>query len=173
MNKEKKIKNSDQKQMEKLKKSLIKIEKELSQIKKLLFGNGIDEELKNLDTKNAQNFIEGIFNGETMIDKAQKKYEVPANYASKSKLVAGDTLKLVIASNGTYVYKQIAPIPRKKIVGILEQSADKYKVKSEDKYYNVLSASITYFKAKPGDKLTIIVPRDKEADWAAVENKIA
>src|SRR4030042_5020393 len=53
--------------------------------------------------------IEGIFDGQYMIDKDGKKYPIPANYASKSKLVAGDVMKLTILSDGSFVYKQIGP----------------------------------------------------------------
>ncbi len=34
--------------------------------------------------------IEGVFDGQIMIDQEGKNYPVPANYASKSKLVEGD-----------------------------------------------------------------------------------
>ena len=38
--------------------------------------------------------IEGIFDGQIMIGPDGKNYPVPANYASKSKLVEGDIMKL-------------------------------------------------------------------------------
>jgi len=31
---------------------------------------------------------------------------------------------------------------------------------------------ITYFKAKPGDKLSVVVPTEQESAWAAVDNII-
>ncbi|MEJ0073033.1 MAG: hypothetical protein WDN27_03050 [Candidatus Saccharibacteria bacterium] len=45
---------------------------------------------------------------------------MPANYASKSKLVQGDILKLTIADDGAFLYKQIGPIARKQVVGALK-----------------------------------------------------
>ena len=66
--------------------------------------------------------IEGVFDGENMIGPDGKQYSVPANYASKSKLVEGDILKLTITANGTFVYKQIGPIERARVVGVLERS---------------------------------------------------
>lgn len=51
--------------------------------------------------------IEGVFDGQTMVGPDGKNYPVPANYASKSKLVEGDILKLTIASDGGFIYKQI------------------------------------------------------------------
>ena len=43
-----------------------------------------------------------------MIGPKDKIFPVPANYASKSKLVEGDRLKLTILPNGSFVYKQIS-----------------------------------------------------------------
>lgn len=70
-----------------------------------------------------QRTIEGVFDGENMIGPDGKQYNVPANYASKSKLVEGDILKLAITGSGTFIYKQIGPIERARVVGVLERSA--------------------------------------------------
>src|SRR3990167_9816950 len=51
--------------------------------------------------------IEGVFDGQNMVGSDGKTYPVPANYASKSKLVQGDILKLTIADDGAFMYKQI------------------------------------------------------------------
>jgi len=40
------------------------------------------------------------------------------------------------------------------------------------KTYKVLLASLTYFKAGPGDEITVVVPKDTDSQWAAVENVI-
>jgi hypothetical protein len=117
--------------------------------------------------------IEGVFDGQNMVGPDGKQYPVPANYASKSKLVEGDVLKLTIAEDGSFIYKQIGPIERKKILGILvKDEKGEYRVVAEGKSYKVLLASLTYFKAEPGDQVTVVVPKDKEAVWAAVENVI-
>ncbi|MBI2607694.1 MAG: hypothetical protein HYW51_02630 [Candidatus Doudnabacteria bacterium] len=117
--------------------------------------------------------IEGVFDGQNMIGPDGKQYPVPANYASKSKLVEGDVLKLTIADDGSFIYKQIGPIERKKVLGMLSQDEKgEYQVVAEGKTYKVLLASLTYFKAEPGDQVTIVLPKDKDADWGAVENVI-
>lgn len=113
--------------------------------------------------------IEGVFDGQTMVGSDGKTYPVPANYASKSKLVQGDILKLTIADDGAFMYKQIGPIPRKQVVGVLEQKDGHYFVKVSDKEYRVLLASVTYFKAKPGDQVSVNIPEDDSAEWAALE----
>ncbi|HET8709367.1 MAG TPA: hypothetical protein VFL85_03740, partial [Candidatus Saccharimonadales bacterium] len=99
-----------------------------------------------------------------------KVYPVPANYASKSKLVQGDILKLTIADDGTFLYKQINPIPRKQLVGALVLENGHYFVDVAGKKFRVLLASVTYFKAKPGDQVSVNVPEDDSAaEWAALE----
>ncbi|HMS31524.1 MAG TPA: hypothetical protein PJ984_03960, partial [Candidatus Saccharibacteria bacterium] len=65
--------------------------------------------------------IEGVFDGQNMLGPDGKTYPVPANYASKSKLVQGDILKLTIADDGGFIYKQIGPVPRKQVIGTLLQ----------------------------------------------------
>lgn len=114
--------------------------------------------------------IEGVFDGQNMVGSDGKTYPVPANYASKSKLVQGDILKLTIAEDGAFLYKQIGPIPRKQVVGTLVLENGHYFVDVAGKKYRVLLASVTYFKAKPGDQVSVNVPEDDSAaEWAALE----
>ena len=114
--------------------------------------------------------IEGVFDGQNMVGSDGKTYPVPANYASKSKLVQGDILKLTIADDGAFLYKQIGPIPRKQVVGQLKLEGGHYYVSVGTKDYRVLLASVTYFKAKPGDQVSVNIPEDdSQAEWAALE----
>lgn len=115
--------------------------------------------------------IEGTFDGQIMIGTDGKQYPVPANYASKSKLVEGDMLKLTITEDGSFIYKQIGPIERKRLIGLVNQDEDgNYFITAEGKPFRVLLASITYFKVKPGDEVTLVIPRDIDSDWGAIEN---
>lgn len=114
--------------------------------------------------------IEGVFDGQNMVGSDGKTYPVPANYASKSKLVQGDILKLTIAEDGAFLYKQIGPIPRKQVVGTLKLENGHYFVEVGTRNFRVLLASVTYFKAKPGDQVSVNVPEDDSAaEWAALE----
>lgn len=114
--------------------------------------------------------IEGVFDGQIMIGPDGKSYPVPANYASKSKLVEGDILKLTIADDGSFIYKQIGPIERRQVIGQLVQHDGAYYVEANGREYRILLASVTYFRINVGDQVTIIVPEDNpEATWAAVE----
>lgn len=126
---------------------------------------------RKIETEEEGTVVEGTFDGQIMMGTDGKQYPVPANYASKSKLVEGDMLKLTITSDGSFVYKQIGPIERRHALGIVSQDErGNYFVFSEGKPYKVLLASVTYFKAEPGDEVAIMFPRDIEATWAAIEN---
>ena len=114
--------------------------------------------------------IEGVFDGLKMAGPDGKEYPVPANYASKSKLVEGDILKLTITDDGSFVYKQIGPTERRQIIGTLVQHDGAYYVEANGHEYRILLASVTYFHINVGDQVTIIVPDDNpNAVWAAVE----
>lgn len=117
--------------------------------------------------------IEGTFDGQVMVGTDRKQYPVPANYASKSKLIEGDLLKLTITPEGSFIYKQIGPAERKKIIGLVNQDAEgNYFIIASGKPYRVLLASITYFKVNAGDEVVLVVPKDVDSDWGAIENVI-
>ncbi|MDD4995396.1 MAG: hypothetical protein PHW53_02970 [Patescibacteria group bacterium] len=126
------------------------------------------------ETAEGGRVIEGVFNGEQMVGSDGREYMVPANYASKSKLVEGDILKLTVTGQGNFIYKQIGPIERQRVVGALvyEKEKDEYFVTSDRKTWRVLPASVTYFKGQAGDEAVILVPKDAPSSWAAVENII-
>lgn len=113
--------------------------------------------------------IEGIFDGQNMVDASGQSYPVPANYASKSKLVEGDGMKLTITDEGKFIYKQIAPVDRRIGKGVLIQEDGQYKVLAEGKALRVLLASVTFYRAEVGDQVTILLPQTGEAQWAAIE----
>ena len=118
--------------------------------------------------------IEGVFNGQHMIGPDGKQYNVPPNYASKSKLVEGDILKLIISQNGKFIYKQIGPIERERVIGSLALGKNgDYIVEQGSRRWRILTASVTYFKGESGDETVILVPKYGESNWAAVENIIA
>lgn len=118
--------------------------------------------------------VEGVFDGMGMVGDDGKGYLVPPNYASKSKLVEGDMLKLTIGARGNFIYKQIGPIERQRIIGTLayDQETGQYLVVAGGRSWKVLKASITYFKADAGDEAVILAPKNAPSKWAAVENVI-
>lgn len=167
-----------------IKTQLQKIQNQVSQILKHIDGDVVPFEktekpsdyiegsaLKQIESDDEQ-IIEGVFTGEEMVGPDGKRYSVPSNYASKSKLVEGDILKLIIKRNGTFVYKQIGPIERERLVGSLVKNDEtgQYHVIVDGKKWKVLKASVTFFKGDVGDEAIILVPRDNKSEWATIEN---
>ena len=81
-------------------------------------------------------------------------------------------LKLPIRSDGSFVFKQIGPIERRRVVGTLayDSSTASHVVMTEDAVYKVLEASLSFFKGDPGDEVVILVPKSTPSVWGAVEN---
>lgn len=160
------------KQIKRLRSLIVEAETSLAAAKELLVSLVGDDKIVTAISKTEPlgKVIEGVFDGQTMVGSDGKTYPVPANYASKSKLVQGDILKLTIADDGAFMYKQIGPIPRKQVVGVLKQDNNHYYVTVGKKDLRVLLASVTYFKAKPGDQVSVNVPEDDtHTEWAALE----
>jgi hypothetical protein len=136
-------------------------------------ASNFTEKAQMLSSSEGGKVIEGVFDGQNMIGPDGKQYPVPANYASKSKLIEGDVLKLTISDDGSFIYKQIGPIERRKIIGLLtKDDKGEHRIIGDGKAYKVLLASLTYFKADVGDQVTVVVPKDGDSTWAAVENVI-
>lgn len=115
--------------------------------------------------------VQGTFDGQFMQGADGKQYPVPANYASKSKLVEGDMLKLTITPDGSFIYKQISPVERKHAIGIVTQDEHgNFLIAAENRMFRILFASVTYFKLEPGDEVAILLPRDLQANYAAIEH---
>lgn len=162
-----------EKQVKRLKSLIQDAETNLAAAKELLISLVGDDDSVNRTASPeevAGKVIEGVFDGQTMVGPDGKTYPVPANYASKSKLIEGDILKLTIADDGGFIYKQIGPVARRQIIGTLVSHDGAYYVEAGGREYRVLLASVTYFKAKAGDQISIIIPEDnREAEWAAIE----
>lgn len=117
--------------------------------------------------------IEGVFDGQHMMGADGRQYLVPPNYSSKSKLVEGDFLKLAITGDGAFVYKQIGPIGRKRVICTLEQDGGAMWSATDGVHrWKLLTAAVSFFKGNPGDEVIILIPGDAPSKWAAVENII-
>ena len=174
----KKEKQPDKQQLENLSAQLAAAQDNLSRIQAEIDSSGVKAEdlpkpkkvtAADHQGEAAGKIIEGRFDGQNMIGPNSKVYPVPANYASKSKLVESDTLKLTIAPDGGFIYKQIGPVERKKLIATLALENGQYVAVAGEGHYRVLYASVTYFKAQPGDEVTIVIPAHGQANWAAIE----
>lgn len=173
------------KHVDELKQILENIEIQIQKCKIILEGGSLTPDgradlgdklsgLNQIITQDKEKVIEGVFDGQKMIGPDGKQYSIPANYISKSKLVEGDILKLTIDENGNFIYKQIGPVERERLVGKLvkNESADEYIVMVNDKVFKVIMASVTYFKGEEGDEAVILVPKGTGSQYSAIENII-
>ncbi len=164
-----------EKQVKRLRSLITEAETNLAAAKELLISVIGDENhvTKQPIEEMSGQVIEGIFDGQSMVALNGKTYPISANYASKSKLVEGDTLKLTITDEGKLLYKQIGPVPRKQVIGTLLYQDGLYYVEVSGKEYRILLASVTYFRLEVGCQVTVIIPEgNEEATWAAVEAKL-
>jgi hypothetical protein len=115
--------------------------------------------------------VEWLFDGYFMVWSDQKKYPVPLNYASKTKLVPGDILKLKILTDGKFVYKLIRPVERKHVRAVLSKTDDNkfIAVTDDSKTYFLNQAAVTFFKWKASDELYIVTNADGSGSFAAIE----
>src|ERR1044072_872969 len=129
-----------EKQVKRLRALIQEAETNLAAANELLISLvGDDEKVAPITQEdNLGKAVEGVFDGQNMVVSDGKMYPVPANYASKSKLVQGDILKLTVAEDGAFLYKQIGPIPRKQVVGTLILEGGHYFVDVNAKKYRVL-----------------------------------
>lgn len=122
-----------------------------------------------MDTFKQNRVIPGTFTGQNMHGEDGRIYPIPPNYASKSKLLVGDKLKLIIDEDSSFIFKQIEPVPRKRVMGVVAENGT---IEADGKSYKIISQSLTHFKAEIGDEAVILVPTEMESEWAALENII-
>ena len=134
-------------------------------------GEAEANELREAYTDEEMEVIEGIFDGYYMVWVDQRKYLVPLNYSSKTKLIPGDTLKLKITPEGKMIYKLIKPAGRKHLKAILSKTDDqKFTAHSEEgQIYFLNQAAVNFHHGKPGDEVYIIINEDGEGMFAAIE----
>ena len=160
---------------------IVTSEKSLKSAKKLLIDlakeNDIDlNSTVSLDTKWLHSYsdaeskiIEWVFTWEEMLWSDGNKYPIPVNYASKSKMVQWDKLKLTIDSLWKMTYKQIAPIEREIRSGLITKDKGKFQVVCDWDVYDLLTAAVTHSKAEIWDTISVLLPKGKQASFAAID----
>ena len=125
-------------------------------------------------TEDDMQVVEWVFDGYFMVGSDKKKYPVPLNYSSKSKLIPGDVLKLRIMTDGKLIYKLIGQANRQFIKATLSKSDDNKFIALTDEgtIYYLNQAAVSYFKGKTGDELSIIINSDGVGNFAAIEAMI-
>jgi len=98
-----------------------------------------------------------------------QRFEVPANYAAKSRLVYGDRLKK-IEENGATLFKQIVKVPRKKIQGILNKKEGMWYIITDAGSYKIADVAAEFNHAELHDEAEALIPEtDANAPFAALD----
>jgi len=165
------------------------VEKEVRRIKLVIkksqngesIENLSDEELKEMSSKllnytedDNVSVVEWVYDGVFMVGSDGKKYPVPLNYSSKSKLISQDLLKLRILPDGKLIYKLIGPAPRSYIKATISKGEDNKFIGVWDdgqKYY-LNAAAVSFFKWMIGDEISLVINAEWKGNYAAIETKL-
>ncbi len=111
----------------------------------------------------------GKFLGDSMVTPEGTKIDLPANYAAKSMLVYGDTIKMV-EEGGEKKFKQIERVKRYRTEGIIAKKEGRWHAVTADASYRVSDAAIEHFNGKEGSYVTVQIPlEEKYAPFATIE----
>ena len=114
--------------------------------------------------------ITGSFDGENMVTPSGETFPVPANYASKSMLVVGDTLKMVEEGKEKR-FKQIEHVKRYRTTGIVTKKDGKWKAITPEGSYKVLPVTVEHLGADVGSEVLLHLPANNlTVAYAAIES---
>ncbi|MBN1162711.1 hypothetical protein JXA34_03130 [Patescibacteria group bacterium] len=136
-------------------KRIEKLEGEFAEFKGLLKGSG-----KKAVVKSEEPGIVGTFNGVEMVTDEGEAFDVPNNYAAKTKLVYGDTLKMV-QKGDQKSFKHIKKVNRKKVEGIVSKKEGNWYVLTEHGSHRIVDEVVDYNKIKLNDKVFVLLPEKK------------
>jgi len=124
-----------------------------------------------MQTRNAlyissEGAVDGNYNGNAMmIADDGSAYNVPPNYASKSRLVEGDRMTLYILYDGTYRYKTVRPAER---IRFQARYLGHNRVEDEEgREFLLLPATVTYHRLREDELVCCATSWNSE--YAAVE----
>lgn len=152
--------------IDELKRKINQAESIISSSKKTL------EKLEKEATRPDYTQIEGIvgsYNGSQMVAEDGTAYDVPSNYAAKTKLVFGDVLKL-IDEDGKKLFKQIDRVDRTKVEGILTKKEGEWYLLTDRGSYKVSDTAAEFQGAQLNSEATAFIPKNNlEAPFAAID----
>jgi hypothetical protein len=113
--------------------------------------------------------VEGIFDGQFLVTEDGARHEVPANYAAKSRLVYGDSLKMVEV-DGKQLFKQLVKVPRRKSSGVLTKKEGLWFILTDSGSYRISDVAADFNDAQINDEAMVFLPSDNlDAPFAALD----
>ena len=117
--------------------------------------------------------IEGTFKGDYLLGDDDKRYDVAANYASKSKIIEGSRLRGTIMPDGRIKYTITEKAQYEIKLGKVVVNEDNETVIQIDDYQaKVLWESITFFRLEVGDEAYIRVPKGQQPEFAVLDSSL-
>jgi hypothetical protein len=155
----------DAQELQKAQKMIDKIQRDLDYVKKML----LDAQKPSFEDVPG---VEGTFDGVYMTTESGEKFEVPANYAAKSRLLYGDNLKMV-EDDGKKLFKQVSKRPRKKVEGVLSKKEGEWYILADSGSYKISNVAAEFNKAEINDKAIALVPEDNpKVPFAALDRML-
>ncbi len=152
--------------IDELKSKVHQLETNLSSLKRVV--EKLEKESGRPDYSQVDGVV-GKYDGYKMVSDDGKSYEVPANYAAKTKLVYGDTLKL-IEENDKKLFKQIDRVERTKIEGILTKKEGEWYLLTDRGSYKVSDTAAEFQSAQLNSQATALLPTNKmDAPFATLD----
>ncbi len=153
-------------QIQELTGRLEQIESTLNSARKIL--KRLETEYLKIDYTQIEGIV-GKYDGKQLITEAGETYEVPSNYAAKSKLVYGDILKL-IEEDGKKLFKQIERVRKERVEGILTKKDGEWFLLTDRGSYKVSEAAAKFQNAQLNSQATAYLPADNmDAPFAALD----
>lgn len=151
-----------------IKKQINKIQGELDSLRKEV--NDIGKEDKGSVDEEIPGVL-GFFDGYNLVTDNNQKYEVPANYAAKSRIVYGDKLKMV-DQEGKKMFKLVEKVKRKKVDGILNKKEGNWFFITDSGSYQISNNAAEFNKAELNDEAVALLPEDNLSTPFATLDKI-
>lgn len=131
----------------------------------------IDGTSSRIDTREIDGIV-GVFDGKDLVTESGERLEVPINYASKSKIVFGDTLKMV-EDDGKKLFKQIERVKRLTKTGIISKQGGEMVVVTGDGTYKILQVAVEFYKLTESGQVQVLVPENNiHAPFATIDKNL-
>ncbi len=158
--------NDSRELLDRLRKKAAQLEADANAFRKLL--EKFEHEFLRVDYSSVDGVV-GRYDGRQLIAEDGTRYDVPGNYAAKSKVVYGDTLKM-IQEGDRQVFKHIGKVDRKKVYGILTKKEGDWYLLSDTGSYKILDVAAEFQKAQMNSEASAYIPATMpEAPFAALD----
>lgn len=155
-----------------LKKDMESLEKEIARLEKGGAPAQAQQPAPKVKTIDDEPGVLGVFDGQYMITDTGERFEVPANYAAKSRLVYNDKLKMMDKDDKKF-FKQLEKVQRRRIEGIINKKEGKWYLLSDSGSYRISDVAAQYNDIKLNDEAVAFIPEHNlNAPFATLDSVV-